>query len=510
MKICILLWVLWYLSPATATPQPQKMPDLQHLTRPADTVKTDSTRITTLDSARFIAPPLRSLLSGGKTVIQILPRCPADSIILFVRHSFDKTDTLCRLYRPPYRTEWDFSALPDQDQVHLQFGYRIFHPNGNIITSKPLPHQWTIDRSRHRSRKVCHARQITPPDTVIIDGKIDEWKKARRKRIGSAGQFAFMWTSAYLYFMAEINTPAVSPSDIIEVHLDPYQTRGSFTDERHRSIRFGPQSRSFCIAACRNDSLYMQCDSIVALLNEGLAWRVKTGASGYTLEAAIPFYALSDREFPQLRFGCDVTVRTGTGKSATFTSWAGSGEYNRYNPGGWGTVVLHQAMLPLKIFISASGVFIVLLCIVIVILVVRNLFASERSDREEHRGGSQQLQSITTCIDDLLSDCNLSIDTVAQNCRIPRETIATVLQSELECTITDFIRFRRISAARKLLWNFSLPINEVAHRCGFIDVAEFKKSFEMLHHTDPESFREKIREESADDTSQEDQIKPVS
>ncbi|MBN1758885.1 MAG: helix-turn-helix domain-containing protein [Chitinispirillaceae bacterium] len=487
---------------ATAEP-PVKIPDLQHLTRPRDTVKTDSLYLTTLDSARFVNPPPRTVLTGNRSTIRLLPRCPVDSVLIFVRHSFDNVDTLAHLSSPPYSTEWDFSSLPDQDQIHLQFGYRLFHPCGRIITSKPLPHQWVISRAVKKSRKKHHCRQIVPPDTVIVDGDLSEWKRTRMAPIGTAGRFAFRWTGVFLYFAAEVTTGTITPSDFIEVHLDPALTRGSFTDERHRSIRFGPRSRSFCIVACDTGSGYMQCDSIVSLLNEGLSWRVKTGGGGYTIEAAIPFFALSDQEFPQMRFGADVTIRSGT-LPVSFVSWAGSTEYTRYNPGKWGTVVLRQAMLPLKIFIVASGILIGVICLVIVILLLRHLFNSERLEREEHTGGSEQLRAISGCIADRMTDRSLSLAEVARTTAMSTESIEAVLQRELECTFEQYLGFQRVNAAKQLLWDFDLPMDTIAKRCGFDNEEALREPFARQFHADPAVFRMKLKELSEEDEPEPD------
>jgi AraC-like DNA-binding protein len=494
-----LIFLLQIVAPAEP---PKKMPEFQHLTRPRDTVTTDSMYITTLDSARFISPPLRTPLTGGKTTIQILPTCPVDSVIIFVRHSFDKVDTLARLYRPPYSVEWNFPDLPDQDQIHLQFGYRLFHPSGRIITSKPLPHQWAIDLHGKKSRKKYYCRQITPPDTVIVDGNLGEWKRTRMAAIGSVGRFAFRWTSAFLYFAARIRTPSISPSDFIEVHLDPMLTRGTFTDERHRSIRFGPQSRSFCIVACDTGSLYMQCDSIVSLLNEGLVWRVKTDSTGYTIEAAIPFFALSDEEFPHMRFGADVTVKSSAGP-VPFTSWAGNSEYTRYNPGHWGTIILRQAMLPLKIIMVVSGILIGLICAIIVFLLLRHLFTSERLERNEHRGGSEELRTITACILGRLDDTSLALESVAQATNLSTGTITAVLEQELECSFDQYLGFQRISNAKKLLWNFDLSLADIAKKCGFKNEEAIHAPFAHQFHTDPATFRKQILELSLEEEQSE-------
>ena len=225
-------------SPLIAQQHPDKLPDLQRLVRSPDTIKIDSSIIFTSDSAYFNLPVAREVLNGTTTPVYLVPRCSVDSVVIYVRHSYSRCDTLARLHRPPYRIEWNYAALPDQDQIHLQFGYKMFRPEGRIIISKALPHRWVIDRTTKKSRRTYHCRQVVKPDTPVIDGRLEEWKHVRRGRIGDRGRFAIRWTSALLYFAAEVRSGDIGPSDIIELHLDPLRSRTSFASEAHRSTRF--------------------------------------------------------------------------------------------------------------------------------------------------------------------------------------------------------------------------------------------------------------------------------
>ncbi|MBN1575754.1 MAG: hypothetical protein JW913_04330 [Chitinispirillaceae bacterium] len=487
----LLLILLFLFSPAQNSPP--KLPDLQHLVRPPDTARIDSAVIFTSDSAWFKLPTAREVLNGTTAPVYLVPRCNVDSVVIFVRHSYSLCDTLARLLRPPYRIEWNYASLPDQDQIHLQFGYKIFRPDGRTIVSKALPHQWAIDRTMKKSRKAYHCRQAVKPDTPVIDGKLDEWKHVRRGRIGSRGFFALRWTGAVLYFAAEVRSGEIGPSDIIELHLDPHRTRGSFASEVHRSIRFGPRSRSYCFVSCDNGSGYVQCDSIASLLKEGMAWSVSLSDTGYTIEAALPFYALSDLDFPKLRFGLDVTTRSGN-SPARFEAWANSREYNRYNPSEWGTIVLHQAMLPIKIAMLAALIITGIICMVIIVIALRNFFRTERFEREEAKGGSEMLRRIRASVGEHLAEPSLTIERIAEKSGLPADVIAQTLHEELDCSFERFLCFQRINAVKKLLWNFGMPLDAIAEQCGFLSTNEMAMRFRDYLKTDPESFRIKIRE----------------
>jgi AraC-like DNA-binding protein len=301
-----------------------------------------------------------------------------------------------------------------------------------------------------------------------------------------------------LYFASEVKSNEIGPADIIELHLDPCRTKSSFASEAHRSIRFGPRSRSYCFVSCNNGGAYTQCDSIASLLQEGMSWSVSITATGYIIEAALPFYALSDLDFPNLRFGLDVTTRSG-GSPAQFHAWANSREYNRYNPSEWGTIVLHQAMLPIKIAMIIGMVITALVSIAIAVVVIRHFFLTERYEREEAKGGSEAFQAIETSVKGRLADRNLTIGKVAAGAGLSTGDVIQTLREELDCSFERFLCFRRINAAKGLLWNFNIPLATVAEQCGFASTEEMTGLFQHYLKTDPGSFREKNRDAAFDE-----------
>jgi len=484
------------------------LPRLMHLAPRVEMfASVDSSVVVTSDSARFLLPAAREVLSDSSTPLLLAPVCGVDSVVLYVRHSHTRCDTLARLRHPPWRTEWDYSGLPDQDQFHLQFGYRIFHPSGKTLVSGAMPHQWAIDRTTRKSRKVYHCRQVIAPDTVGIDGRLDEWKRARRAKIANHGFFWMQWSATHLYFAAQINASNIGQADFVELHLDPYTLRGSFASEAHRSIRFAPRSRSLCLVSCKKNSVYRQCDSIAALVYENMSWAVSFLDSGYVVEAALPFFTLSDLVFPKLRFGVDVTT-LGNSPSRIFGGWANSHEYSRYNPGGWGTVVLHQAMLPLKVAMAVGLMVFLVVLATVLIVIVNHYVRLIRYEISEDNGGSEELGQIESCVRELLANRELTMDDVAEKIAMDAGDIERVLRSELDSTFDNYVAFQRIRRAKELLWNFSMQLDEVAGKCGFESVDDMVLRFRTSLNTDPESFREKLREAASGDGEKEGGLTP--
>jgi len=478
------------------------LPALQHLTPGSRSEKKDSMCIYSLDSAHISSPLPRTILSGSTTPVTIVPHIRVDSVTIFVRHSRSVTDTLARISTPPYSTYWTYTNIPDQDQIHLQFGYILHRPEGKPIVSKGMPHTWAINRKRPRRNKTFHAKQVLPPDTVIINGKLDEWKKSSFMKLGTLGSFSFKWTNTTLCFAARINDTTITPADFVEIHLDPFRTRSTLSDIRHRSIRFGPSSRSYSFIAHPgvDSTMYTQCDSIAALITEGTVWRSVVTESGYIIEASLPFYAISDSDFPSLTSGMDVTCKTGS-DPRSFVSWSGSGEYERYSPGNWGSLALHQAMFPLKVALFVGGTLFVIICGMIVTLIVYRFIHSERIEKRELKGNSRQLDTVQSYVDNTICNQNITVESIAQGSSIPTETIHAVLHNELDCTISQFIDSRRINRAKNDLWNFSLPLETVASNAGYQSVDDMEQHFNHYLHTKPASYRMQAEEMSANEES---------
>lgn len=504
MKLFCTVILLSLLSPAIIRSEVTKTPVVQQINRPYTPEFIDLGHLTTVDSATFTQPPVRTILGGTSTTIEVIPRCRIDSMIIFVHHSYPKIDTPAHLQQPPWRTEWKYADLPDQDQIHLQFGYQIFQPDGKIITSPSLPHQWVIDRTTVLHRQKYQCVQIVNPDMIVVDGKPDEWIRIRRAAIGNDGTFALCFSSAtvltpaMLFFLVEVHQREVLPTDIVELHLDPYRTRTSFASEKHRSILIAPAGRSYTFVADSVDAKgFRQCDSIAALVNDGMTWRAAISDSGYVLEAAIPFYSLTELKYPPRRFGLDVTIRSG-GKPFHFAGWANNNEYARYNPGEWGTVVLRQAT-PLDSILLSGTLIVVVIVGTVIIIVIRNSAVAHSIIRKEATCESKELELIRKEMARHLGDATMSIATIATATGLTEEVISASLLNELDSTFEHFIGFARIENAKHLLADFTLPPETIAARCGFGSVDEMNQQFRDYLHTGSDEFRLRLRDQANDD-----------
>lgn len=460
----------------------------------------------TLDSAEIVIPKNRTVLFNSPCTVEVVPRCCVDSILILVRHSEDSVDTIFKNSTPPFRAVWNFATLPEQDQIHLQIGYVLYHCTGKVIISSPTPHHWTIDRSVKKRLPKYKASKIRSPDTVIVDGQLDEWKSARFDSFGHSATFASRWSRDHLYFAVDIRSKAICPDEFVELHLDPLFTKTSFSDECHRNIRFAPPG--ICTVIIPHDNKpasSMTADSIAALLTEDMVWRFLTDSSGYTIEISIPHYALSTLAFPRLRTGFDISLCKKTDGIYVCETWADCTTFNRYNPSEWGILDLHQSMIILKIalFLGIS-----LFVFMFVYLLFKRF--SPRS-RKAHRSAEDealldnQFLQIEKSLEPIISDQKLTLSSFAEKCGMESKVLSGIITDRFSGGFDSFLLYHRLTNVKKLLKEHEMPIEEIAPASGFHSLEALTIAFVNHFKRSPEEYRTMTREIKLDETIDNDE-----
>jgi len=398
--------------------------------------------VTSADSASVITPAIGTAIDKNTIHYRISPKNPIDSVFLTVRHSNTIVETLAFHTTPPFEATWDCSTIPDQDQWHLQFGYILFHSNGKTIHTPPLPNRWVLDRTAEFSDQNYIVMETRDPESFEIDGNLTEWQRFSTAPIGSVGYFQLAWTSAQFFFGAFIRDTSLHINDLLELHIDIHQTRTSFAGINHRSIQFGPKTRSNTFAVSLNDSGFVLVDSITIRISREMEWRTKIVSEGYVVEASIPLTVLASIEFPPKHFGFDVSVidaSEDTSQPPRFTSWAGSKYTNRYNPSEWGTVTLTQTMFPLKLTLLILGGIILAIILFIIIKLIRQEQRDRIYDETENKPLSPDAFLLRSAIRDHVATIPLTKSTVANATGLSLETIDSLLKNEFNATFDRLI-----------------------------------------------------------------------
>lgn len=84
---------------------------------------------------------------------------------------------------------------------------------------------------------------------------------------------------------------------------------------------------------------------------------------------------------------------------------------------------------------------------------------------------------------------NLTAATIAAACDISVSYLYRLFQTALDCTPGEYLLSCRISAARELLVNTGLSLNEIAFRCGFNSQSYFSDCFKRRVGISPSAYR---------------------
>lgn len=453
------------------------------------------------DSAKIISPRHGSILLQKKLTLTVEPKCKVRSLTLLVSYYPSRTDTLAHLSKSPFSTVWDYTNIPDQDQLHLQFGYILYHVNGDTILSPPTPHHWIIDREIKRSKKRHSCRQILEEDDIIIDGKLDDWKGIRRQEFPSAGGFRCAWTPISFFIAVEVYDLTVTMYDRIEVSFDMMKSRTQFLGKDQRIVSFCPKTISFSWAVDVSDTGSLVLDSILARLDEEMDWRSSLTNYGYIIEARIPLYLLSDLQFPNKQFGFDVAVinidNSKQHKPKVF-SWSGAEPADRHSPAGWGTVTLTQPFLPLKLLFILIIAVIAMLIIVIALLSLVRGHKDRKYEKIEQKEPSTKCKKLFEIIDSNINKPGLNLIDLAHLSDLTIPEIEKILKNELNTSCNTIITFSRIKKAKDLLVNSSRSVKTIAKAVGYADSEVFVKSFKGLAGVTPEEWRRNRAEDEID------------
>jgi len=463
-------------------------------------------RIVSADSARIISPSVRSVLTADSVVYEIETAKKTDSVVLWVHHSEETAETLGVFTSPPYKAVWKKERTGNRDQIHLQFGYTLYCSDTLVITSPPKPHRWVLEHRKSKpSKKSYRIKETVQADNFPIDCDLLKWKKIRSGQIGDHANFKLLWSKHKLFFIAEVKIDTVTRDDFVELHIDLYHDRASFSGINHRSIRFNPRSRSNSFVVDLDDGSFKLNDSVNVLISSEMEWKHIINESGYIIEAMIPFFALSDKEFPPAKFGLDVSVmRADKSGNKIFNSWAGANQFSRYSPKNWGTAKLSQAWLALKAaFLSIIAIIFITL-ILSVLQVVLHKRKANQYEKEDMAGFSPLTESVICCIEEHLSDENFCMNDLLKAMEKTEEEIVSSIKQDLDCDFERLLLFRRIKRSQRLMRNSDLDIEQISLMSGFGSAEKFTEQYIIQMKVDPKISREAVLKQIMEETQEEE------
>ncbi len=111
-------------------------------------------------------------------------------------------------------------------------------------------------------------------------------------------------------------------------------------------------------------------------------------------------------------------------------------------------------------------------------------------NKHSQRNYSLLIQKVITQIEsDIASD--LSLNNLSKIFEVNPSYLSTLFKKETGSTLTDYVNKQRIERAKDLLISTNMQIQNIAQRCGMLDVNYFTKTFKKYTDLTPKKYREK-------------------
>lgn len=111
-------------------------------------------------------------------------------------------------------------------------------------------------------------------------------------------------------------------------------------------------------------------------------------------------------------------------------------------------------------------------------------------NKHSQRNYSLLIQKVITQIEsDISSD--LSLNNLSKIFQVNPSYLSALFKKETGSTLTDYVNKMRIERAKELLVSTNIQIQNIAQRCGMLDVNYFTKTFKKYTDLTPKKYREK-------------------
>ncbi len=113
-------------------------------------------------------------------------------------------------------------------------------------------------------------------------------------------------------------------------------------------------------------------------------------------------------------------------------------------------------------------------------------------NKHSQRNYSLLIQKVVTQIEsDLASD--LSLNNLAKIFEVNPSYLSSLFKKETGSTLTEYVNKMRVERAKELLSSTNIQIQNIAQRCGMLDVNYFTKTFKKHTNLTPKKYREQYK-----------------
>ena len=110
-------------------------------------------------------------------------------------------------------------------------------------------------------------------------------------------------------------------------------------------------------------------------------------------------------------------------------------------------------------------------------------------NKHSQKSYSLLIQKVTTQIESDIST-DLSLNNLAKSFEVNPSYLSSLFKKDTGITLTEYVNKKRVDRAKELLLSTNLQIQNIAQRCGILDVNYFTKTFKKYTDMTPKTFRE--------------------
>lgn len=117
-------------------------------------------------------------------------------------------------------------------------------------------------------------------------------------------------------------------------------------------------------------------------------------------------------------------------------------------------------------------------------------FTGDKGKHEKEQGKARSsIREVVEYIEAHCTDYNLSLDMIAQQAQITPQYLCVKLKAEIGMSYKEYLTQLRIEAAKRMLTEEDISVNDVCQKVGYINVSYFIKIFQKYTGVTPTRYR---------------------
>ena len=123
------------------------------------------------------------------------------------------------------------------------------------------------------------------------------------------------------------------------------------------------------------------------------------------------------------------------------------------------------------------------------IATVNDVFTALAEESKTIAEKYSEVQDAIEFIENNLGDENLNVTMIAEAVGTIPQRLIPMFQKQLNMGVAEYVNYRRIEIAKKLLTTTKLKVHQIAEQVGYVNIDTFMRNFKKLVHLTPSDYR---------------------